>query len=202
MAKSDKVGTLLIQNEDSVVIQEEGNTPIALGDLAKSYLKSNKKALTIGGRATYTLITTKDKPPIITYITMSFAKKAAPAPAAAEPAPEATPPAEKPAPKPEPKAEAKPKETTQKPVPAQKPAPDPKPQADTGTAKETMPTAAGSALSGIVELGITINIGNYSSFTLKVVGDSGEHARALLEQESEPTIRLVKSIARKAQGEE
>jgi len=52
--------------------------------------------------------------------------------------------------------------------------------------------------TGGVEIGIHVNLGNYSSFDLKVTGINGDHARQLLAQESSPTIALVKGIIKDA----
>jgi len=52
--------------------------------------------------------------------------------------------------------------------------------------------------TGGVEIGIHVNLGNYSSFDLKVTGINGDHARQLLAQESAPTIALVKGIIKDA----
>ena len=52
--------------------------------------------------------------------------------------------------------------------------------------------------TGGVELAIHVNLGNYSSFDLKVTGINGEHARQLLQQEAAPTIVLAKGIIQEA----
>jgi hypothetical protein len=58
--------------------------------------------------------------------------------------------------------------------------------------KEILPATGG------VELAVHVNLGNYSSFDLKVTGINGEHARQLLQQEAAPTIALVKGIIKNA----
>jgi hypothetical protein len=51
---------------------------------------------------------------------------------------------------------------------------------------------------GAVEIGVHINMGNYSAFDLKVTGNSGEQARNLLIQESEKMLPIIASIMREA----
>jgi hypothetical protein len=63
--------------------------------------------------------------------------------------------------------------------------------------QEILEAPPGGATGG-VEIGIHINLGNYSSFDLKVTGVNGDHARQLLKQESSPTIALVKGIIKDA----
>ena len=71
------------------------------------------------------------------------------------------------------------------------------PEKPVQSATVALPEAFPEATGG-VELAIHVNLGNYSSFDLKVTGINGEHARQLLQQESAPTIALAKSIIKDA----
>lgn len=53
-------------------------------------------------------------------------------------------------------------------------------------------------VDGAVKLAVHIDLGSYSNFDLEVNAASGEHARALLEQEAKPVIALCKRIMREA----
>jgi hypothetical protein len=72
------------------------------------------------------------------------------------------------------------------------------PQNNTVTVPSTLDPTLNLPATGGIEIGIHVNLGNYSSFDLKVTGINGDHARQLLAQEAAPTIALVKGIIKDA----
>jgi hypothetical protein len=70
--------------------------------------------------------------------------------------------------------------------------PEKRPQTANVALPDTLPATGG------VEIAVHVNLGNYSSFDLKVTGINGEHARQLLQQEAAPTIVLAKGIIQEA----
>jgi hypothetical protein len=97
----------------------------------------------------------------------------------------------------------------EKTMPAPEPtaAPEKSPQNNNTAARQALYKEVSEALvsensdlpaTGGVEIGVHVNLGNYSSFDLKVTGINGDHARQLLAQEAAPTIPLVKGIIKDA----
>jgi hypothetical protein len=79
------------------------------------------------------------------------------------------------------------------------PKPDPAPVIrEVPPAPQPESKLASPDILGAVEIGIHINMGNYSAFDLKVTGNSGEQARNLLIQESEKMLPIIASIMREA----